>query len=109
MVEQTSAARPTPLHIGQGRVRDFAMHQLILRRVWSGVNRCTFRVSAQRSQQERKRVDTNLSLGLLAQVGTPQPIIVTLADAAHKAMHTADAMDSLHKQGYELLTVNLVR
>jgi len=49
--------------------------------------------------------DTNLWLGLLAPVGTPQPIIATLADAAHKAMHTADAVDSLHKQGYEPLDV----
>jgi tripartite-type tricarboxylate transporter receptor subunit TctC len=47
--------------------------------------------------------DTNLWLGLLAPVGTPQPIIATLADAAHKAMHTAAAVDSLHKQGYEPL------
>lgn len=49
--------------------------------------------------------DANLWLGLLAPVGTPQPIIATLADAAHKTMHTADAVDSLHKQGYEPLDV----
>jgi tripartite-type tricarboxylate transporter receptor subunit TctC len=49
--------------------------------------------------------DTNLWLGLLAPVGTPQPIIATLADAANKAMHSADAVDALHKQGYEPLDV----
>ena len=49
--------------------------------------------------------NTNLWLGLLAPAGTPAPIVATLADAAHKAMHTADAMDSLHKQGYEPLDV----
>jgi tripartite-type tricarboxylate transporter receptor subunit TctC len=49
--------------------------------------------------------DTNLWLGLLAPVGTAQPIIATLADAAHKAMHTADAVDSLHKQGYDPLDI----
>ena len=49
--------------------------------------------------------DTNLWLGLLAPAATPQPIIATLADAAHKAMHTADAVDALHKQGYEPLDV----
>ena len=48
---------------------------------------------------------TNLWLGLLAPAGTPQPIVATLADAANKAMHAADAMDSLHKQGYEPLDV----
>ncbi len=49
--------------------------------------------------------DTDLWLGLLAPVGTPQSIIATLADAAHKAMHTADAVDSLHKQGYDPLDI----
>jgi len=49
--------------------------------------------------------DANLWLGLLAPVGTSRPIIATLADAAHKTMHTADAVDSLHKQGYEPLDV----
>jgi tripartite-type tricarboxylate transporter receptor subunit TctC len=49
--------------------------------------------------------DANLWLGLLAPVGTPQPIITMLADAARKAMHAADAVDSLHKQGYEPLDV----
>ncbi len=49
--------------------------------------------------------DTNLWLGLLAPVATPQPIVATIADAARKAMHTADAVDSLHKQGYEPLDV----
>jgi len=49
--------------------------------------------------------NANLWLGLLAPVGTPQPIIAVLADAARKAMHGADAVDSLHKQGYEPLDV----
>ena len=49
--------------------------------------------------------NANLWLGLLAPVGTPQPIITVLADAARKAMHAADAVDSLHKQGYEPLDV----
>jgi tripartite-type tricarboxylate transporter receptor subunit TctC len=47
--------------------------------------------------------DFNLWLGLLAPAGTPQPIIAALADAAHKAMHTVDAVTALHKQGYEPL------
>jgi tripartite-type tricarboxylate transporter receptor subunit TctC len=47
----------------------------------------------------------NLWLGLLAPAGTPQNIIATLADAAKKAMHTADAMETLNKQGYEPLDV----
>ena len=49
--------------------------------------------------------DTNLWLGLLAPAGTPQPVIALLADAANKAMHTPDAISSLHKQGYEPLAV----
>ena len=49
--------------------------------------------------------NANLWLGLLAPVGTPQPIIAVLADAAREAMHAADAVDSLHKQGYEPLDV----
>jgi tripartite-type tricarboxylate transporter receptor subunit TctC len=49
--------------------------------------------------------DTNLWLGLLAPAGTPKPIIATLTDAAHKATHSPDALDSLHKQGYEPLDV----
>jgi tripartite-type tricarboxylate transporter receptor subunit TctC len=49
--------------------------------------------------------DTDLWLGLLAPAGTPQPIIATLADAAKKAMHTTDAVNALHKQGYEPLDV----
>ena len=47
----------------------------------------------------------NLWLGLLAPAGTPQPIIAMLADAANKAMHAADAMEALHKQGYQPLDV----
>jgi tripartite-type tricarboxylate transporter receptor subunit TctC len=49
--------------------------------------------------------NNDLWLGLLAPAGTPQSIITTLADAAHQAMHMADAVDSLHKQGYEPLDV----
>jgi tripartite-type tricarboxylate transporter receptor subunit TctC len=47
----------------------------------------------------------DLWLGLLAPVGTPQAIVATLADAARKAMQTEDAVDSLHKQGYDPLDV----
>jgi tripartite-type tricarboxylate transporter receptor subunit TctC len=49
--------------------------------------------------------DTDLWLGLLAPAGTPAPIVATLADAANKAMHTPDAINALHKQGYEPLAV----
>jgi tripartite-type tricarboxylate transporter receptor subunit TctC len=47
----------------------------------------------------------NLWLGLLAPLGTPQPIIAKLADAAHKSAQTAETIDALHKQGYEPLDV----
>lgn len=47
--------------------------------------------------------DFNLWLGLLAPLGTPQPVIATLADAAHKAVHSAEMIDALHKQGYDPL------
>ncbi len=49
--------------------------------------------------------DFNLWLGLLAPLGTPQPIITTLADAAHKAIHTPETVEALHKQGYDPLDV----
>lgn len=47
--------------------------------------------------------DTSLWLGLLAPAGTPRPIVDKLADAAHKAMHTPAAVETLRKQGYEPL------
>jgi tripartite-type tricarboxylate transporter receptor subunit TctC len=47
--------------------------------------------------------DTSLWFGLLAPAGTPRPIIGKLADAAHKAMHTSEAVATLRKQGYEPL------
>jgi tripartite-type tricarboxylate transporter receptor subunit TctC len=47
----------------------------------------------------------NLWLGLLAPSDTPRPIVDKLADAAHKALHTADAIEALRKQGYEALDV----
>jgi tripartite-type tricarboxylate transporter receptor subunit TctC len=47
----------------------------------------------------------NLWLGLLAPAGTPAPVIAKLADAAHKAMHAADTVEALRKQGYEALDV----
>ena len=47
--------------------------------------------------------DTSLWFGLLAPVGTPRPVIEKLAFAARQAMHTARAMASLSKQGYEPL------
>jgi tripartite-type tricarboxylate transporter receptor subunit TctC len=49
--------------------------------------------------------NTNLWLGLLAPAATPQPIVATLADAAREAMHMPDAVEALHKQGYEPLDV----
>lgn len=49
--------------------------------------------------------DFNLWLGLLAPLGTPAPIITTLADATHKAIHTAETVDALRKQGYDPLDV----
>jgi tripartite-type tricarboxylate transporter receptor subunit TctC len=47
--------------------------------------------------------DTSLWLGLLAPAGTPRPVIEKLADAAHKAMHAPDAVETLRKQGYDPL------
>jgi tripartite-type tricarboxylate transporter receptor subunit TctC len=47
--------------------------------------------------------DTSLWLGLAAPAGTPRPVLDKLADAARKAMHSADAVDTLSKQGYEPL------
>jgi tripartite-type tricarboxylate transporter receptor subunit TctC len=44
-------------------------------------------------------------LAMMAPAGTPAPIVATLADAANKAMHTPDAINALHKQGYEPLAV----
>ena len=45
--------------------------------------------------------NTPLWFGLLAPRGTPRPIIDKLAAAAQKAMHAPDAVDVLHKQGFE--------
>ncbi|HXW23981.1 MAG TPA: tripartite tricarboxylate transporter substrate binding protein [Xanthobacteraceae bacterium] len=47
--------------------------------------------------------DTSLWLGLLAPAGTPRPVIDKLADAARKAMHAPDAVETLRKQGYDPL------
>jgi tripartite-type tricarboxylate transporter receptor subunit TctC len=47
--------------------------------------------------------DTSLWFGLLAPVGTPRRIIDKLADAAHRAMRTPEAIETLSKQGYEPL------
>jgi tripartite-type tricarboxylate transporter receptor subunit TctC len=47
--------------------------------------------------------DTSLWFGLLAPAATPRSIIGKLADAAHKAMHTSEAVATLRKQGYEPL------
>ncbi len=49
--------------------------------------------------------DFNLWLGLLAPPDTPQPIVAKLANATQKGLHTADAIEALHKQGYEALDV----
>ena len=45
--------------------------------------------------------DTSLWLGLAAPAGTPRPILEKLASAARQAMHGADALETLRKQGYE--------
>jgi tripartite-type tricarboxylate transporter receptor subunit TctC len=47
--------------------------------------------------------DTSLWLGLAAPAGTPRAAIDKLAAAAHQAMHTPDAIETLRKQGYEPL------
>ena len=47
--------------------------------------------------------DTGLWLGLAAPAGTPRAAIETIAAAAHKAMHTPQALESLRKQGYDPL------
>jgi len=39
--------------------------------------------------------------GLVAPAGTPRPAIEKLAGAAQTAMHAPDAVDLLHKQGFE--------
>jgi tripartite-type tricarboxylate transporter receptor subunit TctC len=44
---------------------------------------------------------TPLWFGLVAPVGTPRPVIERLGAAAQKAMHEPDAIDLLHKQGFE--------
>lgn len=44
--------------------------------------------------------NTPLWFGLLAPTGTPRPAIEKLAGAAHTAMHTPEAKDLLHKQGF---------
>jgi tripartite-type tricarboxylate transporter receptor subunit TctC len=46
---------------------------------------------------------SGLWLGLLAPAGTPPLVIQKLADAAHKAMHTPEAVEMLGRQGYEPL------
>jgi tripartite-type tricarboxylate transporter receptor subunit TctC len=44
--------------------------------------------------------NTPLWFGLVAPVGTPQPIIDKLAAAARKGMHTPESVALLHKQGF---------
>jgi tripartite-type tricarboxylate transporter receptor subunit TctC len=45
--------------------------------------------------------DTSLWLGLAAPAETPASAIVKLADAAHKAMYSPEAVETLRVQGYE--------
>lgn len=45
--------------------------------------------------------EVGLWFGLLAPAGTPRPVVDTLAAVARKAMHSADAVETLHKQIYE--------
>jgi tripartite-type tricarboxylate transporter receptor subunit TctC len=44
--------------------------------------------------------NTPLWFGLMAPAGTPRPIIDKIAAAAQKGMHTPEAVDLLHKQGF---------
>jgi tripartite-type tricarboxylate transporter receptor subunit TctC len=39
----------------------------------------------------------------LAPAGTPRPVIEKLAHAAHQAMHTSQAVETLRKQGFDPL------
>lgn len=45
--------------------------------------------------------DTSLWLGLAAPAGTPRAVLEKLANAARQAVHSPDALEILHKQGYE--------
>jgi tripartite-type tricarboxylate transporter receptor subunit TctC len=44
--------------------------------------------------------NTPLWFGLMAPAGTPRPIIDKIAAAANKGMHTPEAVELLHKQGF---------
>jgi len=44
--------------------------------------------------------NTPLWFGLMAPAGTPRPVIDKIAMAAQKGMHTPEAVDLLHKQGF---------
>jgi tripartite-type tricarboxylate transporter receptor subunit TctC len=44
--------------------------------------------------------NTPLWFGLMAPAGTPQPVIDKIAAAANKGMHTPEAVELLHKQGF---------
>ena len=46
---------------------------------------------------------TPLWLGLVAPAGTPRPVIEKLAGAANQVMHAPEAIETLHKQGYDLV------
>ena len=47
--------------------------------------------------------NTPLWLGLVAPAGTARPVIEKLAGAAKHAMHAPEAIETLHKQGYDLV------
>jgi tripartite-type tricarboxylate transporter receptor subunit TctC len=47
--------------------------------------------------------DTGLWLGLAAPVGTPRPAVEIMANAAKKAMHTPQVLESLRQQAYDPL------
>jgi tripartite-type tricarboxylate transporter receptor subunit TctC len=44
--------------------------------------------------------NTPLWFGLMAPAGTPRPIVEKIAAAARKGMHTPEAVELLHKQGF---------
>jgi tripartite-type tricarboxylate transporter receptor subunit TctC len=47
--------------------------------------------------------DTSIWFGVMAPAGTPQPIIDKLTDAVRTAMTSSDAIEALHKQGFDPL------
>ena len=105
------------------RIVDFATATLAILQLDSRValhTRGPHRVKIDKTRSEHKRpsalpdvptmaeagmpdFDTSLWFGLLAPAGTPRPVIEKLANAAHKALHTPEAVETLRKQGFDPL------